>query len=114
MKGKKDSDHVMVFMTASNAEAAAIIGERAVIEGLAACCNIVPLVKSIYTWKGRLCKEDEALAIFKTRQGLFERLKRRIKELHGYEVPEIICVDINAGLKEYLDWITENTDNKTL
>lgn len=106
---KKEGGFVAVFMTAPNAEAAAVIGERAVEEGLAACCNIIPAVKSIYMWKGQLCKEDEALVVFKTRGDMFGRLKTRLKELHSYEVPEIIAVDIKDGLKEYLDWIDENT-----
>lgn len=101
--------HIVVFMTAPNPDAAAVIGERVVEEGLAACCNVIAGLKSIYVWKGKVCKEDEALAIFKTRSEMFGGLKKRIKELHGYEVPEIIAVEIKDGLKEYLDWIDENT-----
>lgn len=97
--------YLVVFVTAANPEDAERMGEKAVTEGLAACCNVVPAIKSIYVWKGKLCKEAEALCIFKTRRSHFERLKNRIKELHPYEVPEIIAVPIEAGLREYLGWI---------
>lgn len=101
--------YIVVFSTAPNPEDAAGIGKQVVEEGLAACCNIIPGLRSIYVWKGKLCDEGEALCIFKTRASLFERLKARIKELHSYEVPEVIAVNIESGLKEYLGWIDENT-----
>ncbi len=100
-----DANCIMVFMTAANEEEAVRIVRIAVEEGLAACCNIVPKIRSIYVWKDKLCDEAEVLCVFKTRAMLFDRLKKRIKELHGYEVPEIIAVDIKEGLDEYLDWI---------
>ncbi|MBI5887713.1 MAG: divalent cation tolerance protein CutA [Deltaproteobacteria bacterium] len=105
---KAAAGYVMVFVTTANAQDAERIGEKAVTERLAACCNIVPIMKSIYVWKGKLCKEPECLCIFKTRRSHFERLKKRIKELHGYEVPEVIAVPIEAGLEEYLEWIDES------
>ncbi|MBI4949223.1 MAG: divalent-cation tolerance protein CutA [Deltaproteobacteria bacterium] len=100
---------VIVFSTAPNEEEAARIGKTVVEEGLAACCNIVPRLRSIYTWKGKVHDEAEALSIYKTRDSLFGKLKERIKALHGYEVPEIIAVDIKDGLPEYLSWIDEVT-----
>lgn len=108
MKKGKDG-YVVVFMTAPEPESAAAIGRKAVEEGLAACCSIVPGLRSIYVWKGKTCDEAEALCIFKTRRSLFPPLKKRIKELHAYEVPEIIAVNIEEGLEEYLSWIDEST-----
>jgi periplasmic divalent cation tolerance protein len=104
----KDS-YVVVFSTAPNAEDASSIATAVVDEGLAACCNIVPGLRSIYKWKGELCDEPEVLCIFKTRAGLFEKLRDRIKELHSYEVPEVVSIAIDNGLPEYLDWITGDT-----
>jgi periplasmic divalent cation tolerance protein len=101
--------HVVVFMTAGSEDEAATIANAVVEEGLAACSNIVGGVRSIYTWKGRLSDEGEVLCIFKTRKKLFERLKKRIRELHSYEVPEVIAVDIADGLEEYLNWIDDVT-----
>lgn len=101
--------HIIVLSTAPNMEEAASIGKKIVDEGLAACCNILPGMKSIYVWKGKAYDEAEVLSIFKTRASLFELLKDRIKELHSYEVPEIIAVKIESGLKEYLVWIEDST-----
>jgi len=102
-------DFVMVFSTVADADKAAKIAKAAVAEGLAACCSIIPGLRSIYKWKGKLCDEPEALCVFKTRAPLFERLRDRIRELHPYEVPEVVCVGITGGLGEYLDWIRANT-----
>lgn len=99
------NDHVIVFSTVSDPESGAEIGRKVVEEGLAACCNIIPSIRSIYRWKGKVCDEKESLCIFKTKAALFERLKCRIKELHKYELPEIIAVGIDSGLEDYLKWI---------
>ncbi len=104
-----EKGHVVVMVTAGSEDEGARIGKAVVSEGLAACCNIVPRVRSIYTWKGKLCDEGEVLCIFKTRKSLFDKLKKRVKELHTYEVPEVIAVNIEDGLEEYLKWIDEVT-----
>lgn len=104
------SEYIVVFMTAPNADDGARIGKAVVAERLAACCNVVPTLRSIYIWKDKLCDEAEAMCIFKTRSTLFEPLKKRIKELHSYDVPEIIAIEIKDGLPEYLAWIGEGTD----
>ncbi len=104
----KDS-YIVVFMTAPNEDEAAAIGKAVVGEGLAACCNIVPGLRSIYRWKGRICDEQEVLSILKTRSGLFEALKARIVELHSYDVPEVVAIDIKDGHDDYLRWIDEVT-----
>lgn len=101
--------YIVVFSTAPNGDEAARIGRAVVEEGLAACCNIIPGVRSIYTWKGAVCDEPEVMCVFKTRTPLFERLRNRIKELHPYEVPEVISVAVAGGLPEYLGWITGAT-----
>jgi len=103
------SDYIVVLMTAPGVEEAARIGRTLVTERLAACCNVVPVVRSIYAWKGEVCDEQEALCIMKTRKELFERLKKRAVELHPYDVPEVIALKIKAGNEAYLRWIGENT-----
>lgn len=99
----------LVMVTAPSEEVARRIARAVVEEGLSACCNIVPGMRSVYMWKGKLCDEGEVLCLIKTRAALFDRLKERILELHPYEVPEIIAVNIEAGYKKYLEWIEEVT-----
>ena len=101
--------YIIVLVTAPDEAGAASMAEKIVTEGLAACCNIVPGIRSIYTWKGELCRESETLCIFKTRAALFERLRKRVIELHSYEVPEVVALDIAQGSDDYLRWLGEVT-----
>jgi periplasmic divalent cation tolerance protein len=99
------SEHQAVLMTAPSAEVAATIARAVVGEGLAACVNIVPGVRSIYRWQGEVCDDAEVLCVIKTRAERFEALRARIAALHPYEVPEIIALPIAAGSAPYLAWI---------
>ncbi len=99
--------HIVVFVTAGSMEEGAKVARTLVEEGLAACVNIVPTVRSIYRWKGEVCDEEEVLMVMKTREDLFERLKARVRGLHSYEIPEIIALPIKKGLKEYLEWMDD-------
>lgn len=104
--------HIVVMTTVSDDDAAVEIADAVVNEGLAACCNIISGVRSIYIWKGERYDEEEVLCIMKTRSRLFEELKARIIELHGYEVPEVIAIDIKDGHADYLKWIDRATGLK--
>lgn len=104
------TEYIFVFITAPNEEEAAKISRTIVGERLAACVNIIRSVRSIYRWQGRVEDESEVLMIVKTKRTLFERLQGRVKELHSYEVPEIIGLPVIEGSKAYLDWLTQETD----
>ena len=95
----------IVFVTAGNEEEAATIGRTLVEEGLAACAGIVNPIRSIYRWQGQIHDEQEYLIIIKTATSQFEALQERVRELHSYEVPEIISFPIARGLPEYLEWV---------
>ncbi len=75
---------------------------------LGACVNVVPEVKSLYWWKGKIEKDSEALLIVKTSSGRFRELLRKIKEVHPYTVPEIIALPVFGGNPDYLNWIEES------
>jgi len=109
MTGAAAENHIVVYVTAANAEAAAELARVLVGERLAACGNVIGSLRSIYRWQGKLEDESEALLVLKTRAGLFEALKERILQLHSYEVPEVIALPVVAGHRPYLDWIDENT-----
>jgi periplasmic divalent cation tolerance protein len=102
-------DICVVLMTAPSADVAAAIGRTLVEERLAACANIVPAVRSIYTWQGKICDESEVLCIIKTRRALFDGLRARISALHPYEVPEIVAIDPSTVSEPYANWVVEST-----
>lgn len=102
------TDYIVVYVTAPENEAAEL-ARTLVEERLVACVNIVPGLRSFYWWQGKVEDGPEVLCIMKTRSELFASLRDRVRELHSYEVEEIIALPIIAGNQPYLDWIKENT-----
>lgn len=102
--------HLVVLCTVPDAETGKKISHTLVKEKLAACCNIVPDLTSVYQWKDQVESEGESLVIIKTRAEIFEKLEHRILALHPYEVPEIIALPLTVGTQEYLKWIDENVE----
>ncbi|MBI5893917.1 MAG: divalent-cation tolerance protein CutA [Deltaproteobacteria bacterium] len=100
-------DYIFVIVTAASEQEGEKIGSAIVNEGLAACCNIIPNIKSIFKWKGEISTEKEVMLFIKSKTSLFNKLKDRIKELHSYEVPEIIAFPISQGLPDYFKWMDE-------
>jgi periplasmic divalent cation tolerance protein len=105
-------EEIIVYVTSSKEEEAFQIGRAVVEDGLAACVNIIPQISSIYRWKGEICEDHELLLIIKTRREMYKPLELRIKELHSYEVPEIIAVGVSDGSESYIKWIRESTKGK--
>jgi len=103
------TDALLVFTTLPSAEKAAELGKVLVEERLAACANLIPAVRSIYRWQGKVQDENEVLVLLKTRAEHLERLKLRILELHPYEVPEVLAVPVEAGYQPYLEWLAGET-----
>ena len=89
------------------------VGERIatalVEERLAACVNRLPGVASTYRWQGKFCRGNEQLLLIKTTRERFGALRERIVELHPYELPEVIALDIATGLDRYLAWVVAET-----
>ncbi|MCP3143676.1 divalent-cation tolerance protein CutA [Pyxidicoccus xibeiensis] len=107
------TDVILVFVTAPSADKAAELARTLVEEQLAACGNIVPGLRSIYRWEGQVQDEAEVLLLLKTRTALFEPLRARIVELHPYQVPEVLRVDVADGHAPYLAWIRDSTRSST-
>jgi periplasmic divalent cation tolerance protein len=99
----------IVLTTAGSAEEATKISRAIVERRLAACVNIIPQLTSVYRWQGKVEQASECLLIIKTQAAVFERLRNAIKELHSYEVPECIMLEIAQGSEPYLTWIRENS-----
>jgi periplasmic divalent cation tolerance protein len=96
---------LIVLVTTPSAEQAAALARSLVEEGLAACGNVLPGVRSIYRWQGAVCDEPEVLLVLKTERAAFEALRARVVALHPYECPEVIALPIEAGHAPYLAWI---------
>ena len=104
------SRHFSVFITAPTEKEAVEISKTLVEERLCACVSILPGIRSIYRWEGKVCDEREVMLIAKTASSMAPILVKRVKELHSYDVPEIICLPITTGSGEYLDWIDDSID----
>ena len=99
----------IAMVTVGNPEEGERIANALVDERLAACCSLVPGVRSVYRWKDEVHRDEETLIVIKTRRERFEELRKRVLELHSYEVPEIIALPIVAGHEPYLNWIRAET-----
>ena len=99
------NEMLMVFMTCDGRQQAEEIAQKLVEERLAACVNVVPGIRSCYVWEGKLSWSEELLLIAKTTSGAFDGLKKRVGELHSYEVPEIVAVPVEAVAEKYGEWV---------
>jgi periplasmic divalent cation tolerance protein len=101
---------IVVVTTVGTEEQAYEIAREIVARRQAACVNIVPGIRSIYRWKGKICKDGELLLIIKTLEGEFEAVSATIRELHSYELPEILAFDVGRGEPQFLGWIAASVD----
>ncbi len=97
----------ITLVTCATAKEGERIAEALVREKLAACVNVVPGVRSIYVWEGKLRKEGEVLLVIKSTSRARKRLASRVRALHSYSVPEIVTFPIEAGNPAYLKWVKE-------
>jgi periplasmic divalent cation tolerance protein len=101
------SERVVALTTVGSAEDADRLARALVERRLAACVNVVPGVVSHYRWKGELQRDEERLLVIKTRAERVEALRDALRELHPYELPELVALAISAGSPEYLKWLDE-------
>lgn len=99
----------IVVTTVGSEEQGLDIAEALVERGHAACVNIVKRIRSIYRWKGEIWDDEEFLLVIKTREACFDRVRDTIKELHSYELPEVLCVPVTHADAEVQAWIIGST-----
>ncbi len=102
-------DFLQVITTTESKEEAERIAQALLERRLAGCVQVIGPIESIYWWKGRIERSGEYICFIKTKARLYEELERVIKDLHSYEVPEIIALPITRGNPSYLDWLKEET-----
>ena len=98
----------LVLTTVKNRIEARRMAEKLVSEKLAACVSSIPNVTSVYRWRGKVEQSKEVMLVAKTSEKKLDRLIHRIKELHSYEIPEILVLRVERGLPEYLKWLEES------
>ncbi len=105
-----NSKYLVVFCTCPDRDTANTLARAVVGEKLAACINIVPGLASVFRWAGVVQEENEVLLVAKLAARGYERLQRRLLELHPYDVPEIIALELATGSHDYLNWLDEQTE----
>ena len=103
------SEVLLVLCTCPDEETGTGIAEALVAERLAACVNRLPALLSIYQWQDKLERDSETLLLIKTTCARYDRLSARLRELHPYDLPEIIAIPVIKGLPEYLEWVSTCT-----
>ena len=103
---------LIVFVTVSSQEEGERIGSSLVESKLAACVNVLPQVSSIFSWQGKIEKDGEIMLLIKTTSERMDDLAAKIKEMHSYDVPEILAVPVFAGSRDYIDWVHQETNSK--
>jgi periplasmic divalent cation tolerance protein len=101
---------ILVLTTVGTEQEANQLAEELLERRLGACVNIVSGVRSVYRWKGQICKDSEYLLVIKTEEGEYDAVAATIGELHSYELPEILALPVQQGSGGFLSWISECVD----
>ena len=103
---------IVVVTTVGTEEQAFQIARELVARRQAACVNVLPGMRSVYRWKGKICKDGELLLVIKTLAEEFDGVSATIRELHSYELPEILSFPIAQGEANFLEWIRSSVDKQ--
>lgn len=109
MAKTKEPEHIVVFITVADEEEARLISRVLLKQRKAACANIIPGVNSLFWWQEKIDSARESLLVIKTRSALLDEVIQLVKEIHSYDVPEIIALPIIGGNRDYLEWIDNET-----
>jgi len=107
------TDKVVVMVTAASRRECRKIARHLVEAKLAACVNITAPVESLYHWEGKIADEKEFVLLIKSTRGLFPEIKAEISRIHSYHTPEIICLPIIDGSRNYLQWVGDSVKTPT-
>lgn len=99
------ASYLVVLCTCPDRETALRIADALIDRRQAACVNVLPGVVSVYEWEGGRQRDEEVLAVIKTRSDAFSAVEETVRTLHPYELPEIVAVSLTKGFAPYLNWI---------
>ena len=100
---------ILIYITTKDKPEAVFIARELLAKKLIACANITDGVTSIYEWDGRLCEENEAVMILKTKKSLFESVKEEVLKLHSYDNPAILRIDVSSASEKFAAWVASQT-----
>ena len=100
---------LVVVTTVGTQDQANLIAEELVDRRLASSVHIIPIQRSVYRWKGKVCDDSEYLLVVKSMADRYEEIETAISELHSYELPEILAFNVSKGEARFLDWIARCT-----
>ena len=98
---------ILVYINFPNKECARQIGTALIEKQLAACVNIIPKIESIYQWEGKICVEEEVMAMVRTTASRYKQLEEYVVNNHPYDTPEVIAVPLSNGSEPYLNWVQD-------
>ena len=98
---------IVIVTTVGTEEQANLLGQELVQRQLAACVNILPVLRSIYRWQGEICSDSEYLLVIKTLEDVYAKVEAAVRELHEYDVPEILAFRVSQGEANFLSWIDQ-------
>ncbi len=101
---------LVVVTTVGTEKEANQLAEELVARRHASCVNIVPVHRSVYRWKGKVCDDREYLLVIKTLEQEYEAVEETVRELHSYELPEILAFRVSRGEAGFLEWIAQSVD----
>jgi periplasmic divalent cation tolerance protein len=105
---------IVIVTTVGEEEQALLIAREMVSRRLAACVNVVPGMRSVYRWQAKICRDTEYLLLIKTLDSEYEAVAAAIRELHSYELPEILSFAVARGEERFLAWIRDSVDKTAL
>ncbi len=101
---------IVVITTVGTEEQANLLAEELVARRIATCVNILPVHRSVYRWQGKICEDSEFLLAIKSEKGEYEAIEEAIRELHEYDLPEVLCFHVSGGEERFLQWIFDSLD----
>ena len=108
--GPEVMEAIVIVTTVGTEEQANLVARELVARRHAACVNIVPGIRSIYRWQGKICQDSEYMLVVKSQENEFEAVREAIRELHNYELPEILAFRVRHGDAGFLEWIAQSLD----
>jgi periplasmic divalent cation tolerance protein len=110
MRQQMNDEPVLLYTTYPSIVEAEASGQKIVETGLAACVNVIPGMRSIYRWRGKVERADEAVMIVKTRMSLAEKVTAAVRSGHSYETPAVLVLPILGGSQPYIEWLLAETE----